>query len=77
MPVVSAEHSDPRHQNLGVIWEPLRRRTYRHAAAVVVLTHAVADHLRGAAGDRPIYVVGFDGLHFEQRPVGLAPARDL
>ena len=57
VPVVIAEHSDPRHQNLGVIWEPLRRRTYRQAAAIVVLTRAVAEHLRGVAGERPIYVI--------------------
>ncbi len=63
IPVVIAEHSDPRHQHLGCIWERLRRWTYPHAAAAVVLTRPVAEHLRSLFGDLPIYVV----------PNGIAP----
>ncbi len=57
VPVIIAEHSDPRHQRLGTIREWLRRRTYPTAAAAVVLTHAVAEHLRPVVRDCPIYVV--------------------
>ncbi len=63
VPVVIAEHSDPRHQHLGTIRERLRRRMYPQAAAIVVLTQAVADYLRGVVGARPIYVI----------PNGIAP----
>ncbi len=57
VPVVISEHSDPRHQQLGMIWERLRRKTYRQAAAVVVLTHAVAEVLRPLVAERPIHVI--------------------
>ncbi len=57
VPVVIAEHSDPRHQQLGAVWERLRRKTYPNAAALVVLTNAVAEHLRAIVGECPIYVI--------------------
>ena len=38
VPVVIAEHSDPRHQYMGRIWERLRRWSYPQATAIVVLT---------------------------------------
>lgn len=57
VPVVIAEHSDPRHQGLGLIRERLRRRLYPQAAAIVVLTQSVADHLCAILGERPIHVI--------------------
>lgn len=57
VPVVIAEHSDPRHQDLGPIWERLRRSNYTRASAAVVLTQAVAEHFRRHFGRLPIFVV--------------------
>ena len=56
-PVVIAEHSDPRHQPMGEIWERLRKWTYRRCTAAVALTHPVAEHLRTLVGQRPVYVI--------------------
>lgn len=57
LPVVIAEHSDPRHQRMSAAWEWLRRWTYPRAAAVVALTHPVADFLRQIAGPSPVHVI--------------------
>jgi glycosyltransferase involved in cell wall biosynthesis len=57
LPVVLAEHSDPRHQPLGRVRERLRRWLYPQAAAIVVLTQPVADYLRTMARDCPVYVI--------------------
>jgi glycosyltransferase involved in cell wall biosynthesis len=72
-PVVIAEHSDPRHQHLGLVWERLRRWTYPQAAAAVVLTRPVADHLRTRFPDLPVHVVP-NGI--AAPPDRVAPAAD-
>lgn len=46
VPVVVSERSDPSQQRLGLLWEHLRNRTYRHAKAIVALTETSANHLR-------------------------------
>ncbi len=69
LPVVVAEHSDPRCQNLGTVREWLRRRTYRRASAIVVLTESVAQHMRGLAGPAPVHVIP-NGI---AAPEGAAP----
>jgi len=38
VPVILAEHTDPRHYDIGPVWQCLRRWVYPHAAALVVLT---------------------------------------
>ncbi len=57
VPVVIAEHSDPRHQDMGRIWERLRRWSYPQAMAIVVLTQSVAEHMRLRFGHVPIRVI--------------------
>lgn len=42
IPVVLAEHSDPRHYDIGRIWRHMQRLTYPQAAALVVLTEDMA-----------------------------------
>lgn len=56
-PVIIAEHSDPRHQPLGEIWERLRRWSYPRCTAAVALTDTVAQHLRTLVDQRPVYVI--------------------
>ncbi|MHB8970792.1 MAG: glycosyltransferase family 4 protein [Pirellulaceae bacterium] len=55
--VLIAEHSDPRHQRMNKNWERLRNWTYPRCTAAVVLTDAVAQHMRTLVGDRPVYVI--------------------
>lgn len=45
VPVVIAEHNDPRHQPLPPVWEWLRGRTYRNAAVAVALTQDIANYI--------------------------------
>jgi glycosyltransferase involved in cell wall biosynthesis len=45
VPVWIAEHSDPRHQRLGSIWEAWRQRSYPRCTGCVALTDSIADHL--------------------------------
>jgi GalNAc-alpha-(1->4)-GalNAc-alpha-(1->3)-diNAcBac-PP-undecaprenol alpha-1,4-N-acetyl-D-galactosaminyltransferase len=56
VPVVVSERSDPSRQKLGPIWERLRRQKYKRVDAVVALTDASADYLRGYLG-RPVIVI--------------------
>ncbi len=56
-PVVIAEHSDPRRQHLGFVWERLRNWTYPRATAAVVLTHAVAEYFRQRFPRLPVHVI--------------------
>lgn len=57
VPVVISERSDPSQQKLGVLWEHLRRHTYRHATAIVALTETAAEHLRRRFG-QAVVVIG-------------------
>lgn len=65
LPVVIAEHSDPRRQRMPPAWERLRRWAYPRCAAAVALTGGVADHLRQLVRGRPVYVI----------PNAIGPAR--
>lgn len=72
LPVVIAEHSDPRQQHLGFVWEHLRQQAYPRCAAAVVLTNSVAQHLRRLIPTSPIHVIpnavppiDFEGIQVE------------
>jgi glycosyltransferase involved in cell wall biosynthesis len=43
--VVAAERNDPKHQNLGPIWNRLRRFAYRRADLVTANSRGVVEHL--------------------------------
>ena len=72
IPVVIAEHSDPRHQYMGRIWERLRRWSYPQAAAIVVLTQSVAEYMQSLFGHVPVHVIA-NGI---APPVGELRDRD-
>ena len=74
-PVVIAEHSDPRHQPMGEIWEHLRKWTYPRCTAAVALTQSVAEHLRTLVGQRPVYVIP-NGIRAPSVTVADIPDRD-
>jgi glycosyltransferase involved in cell wall biosynthesis len=76
LPVVIAEHSDPRCQHLGMIREWLRRWTYRRAAAIVVLTESVAQHMRALARPAPVHVIP-NGIAAPGDPAPGCPDREL
>jgi len=57
VPVVIAEHSDPRHQLMPRPWELLRRWTYPHCAAAVALTDAVAEVIKKWTRGRPLKTI--------------------
>jgi len=57
VPVVIAEHSDPRHQPLPRAWEWLRGRSYHHAAVAVALTQGIADYMRNRWNMRATMVI--------------------
>jgi glycosyltransferase involved in cell wall biosynthesis len=46
LPTVICERSNPARQDLGVVWEWLRRRTYPYCRAAVAQTRAVAEQLQ-------------------------------
>ena len=45
-PVIIAEHSNPRHQRLSLLWETWRRFTYPKASCILALTDEIAAELR-------------------------------
>ena len=57
VPVIVAERTDPRCQEIGRVWSYLRERLYPHAAALVVQTDAVREAIRPMMAGRPVYVV--------------------
>ncbi len=57
VPVVIAEHNDPRHQPLPRVWEWLRGRNYHHAAIAVALTQDIADYMRNRWNMRATIVI--------------------
>lgn len=56
VPIVISERSDPKSQDLGRLWELLRRWTYPRAAAIVAQTSDAADHLRALTNKRSLAV---------------------
>lgn len=55
--VIACERTDPRWHPIGRIWSFLRRRTYRHAHAIVVQTESTRDFVQQFASRVPIHVV--------------------
>jgi GalNAc-alpha-(1->4)-GalNAc-alpha-(1->3)-diNAcBac-PP-undecaprenol alpha-1,4-N-acetyl-D-galactosaminyltransferase len=58
VPVIIAERSDPRRQQLGWWWESWRRWSYRRASACVAQRPDVADYLRRLAPSAQMAVIG-------------------
>lgn len=56
VPVVVSEHTDPRHQRIGIIWSVLRRLNYPRAAGSIALTADAADCVAGWTGSRPAII---------------------
>jgi glycosyltransferase involved in cell wall biosynthesis len=57
VPVVISERSDPGQQDLGRIWEWLRRRSYPRCRAAVVQTESVAKQLQALVGADRVHVI--------------------
>jgi GalNAc-alpha-(1->4)-GalNAc-alpha-(1->3)-diNAcBac-PP-undecaprenol alpha-1,4-N-acetyl-D-galactosaminyltransferase len=57
IPVVVCEHTDPRQSPPGGIWNLLRRKTYKWASAVVVLTSEVICELEEFVLKKRIHVI--------------------
>lgn len=53
-PVIVCEHTDPHRHQVPAPWAWLRRRTYPRAAAVVGVTRAAEDFVRGFVKSRPV-----------------------
>lgn len=66
VPVWLSEHSDPRRQNLGKIWELWRSFAYRRATGCIVLTPAI----------RQWMCQRFPGLPVEVIPASIDPPKD-
>ena len=56
VPVVISEHTDPRHQPIGVIWAVLRRWHYPRAAESIALTDQAAERVQRWTGKRPAII---------------------
>lgn len=54
LPVIVCEHTDPHRHRVPAPWAWLRRRTYPRAAAVVGVTRAAEDFVRGFVKNRPV-----------------------
>ncbi|MGN6547621.1 MAG: glycosyltransferase, partial [Aureliella sp.] len=57
VPLWLAEHSDPRKQQLGPLWEAWRTRAYPRASGCVVLTEPIAAWMRKRFPKLPIEVI--------------------
>lgn len=57
VPLWLAEHSDPRKQQLGLLWERWRDRTYRRASGCVVLTESIAGWMKRRFPKLPMEVI--------------------
>jgi GalNAc-alpha-(1->4)-GalNAc-alpha-(1->3)-diNAcBac-PP-undecaprenol alpha-1,4-N-acetyl-D-galactosaminyltransferase len=56
VPVVVSERSDPSSQKVGFPWALLRRKLYRCAAKVIVLTEAAAETVTPWCRDEPVVI---------------------
>jgi glycosyltransferase involved in cell wall biosynthesis len=57
VPVIAAEHIDPRQHAIGSIWQVLRRLVYPRAAGVVVLTDGVRPWAEGIVKKSAVHVI--------------------
>lgn len=57
VPLWLAEHSDPRKQRLGFVWEKWRTYAYRRASGCVALTDPIAAWMRQRWSQLPIEVI--------------------
>ena len=57
IPVIVAEHTDPRHHTIGPIWRRLRFLLYPRAKAVVVLTQALRGWAEGFLPKNIVHVI--------------------
>ncbi len=71
VPVIVAEHTDPRHGSTGKAWSALRSVLYRRAAAVLVLTGGALEGFPAAIRRRGVVMPNPAGRELE----GRTPAR--
>lgn len=57
IPVIVAEHTDPRHHRIGLVWQRLRSLLYPRAKAVVVLTQALRKWAEGFLPKTVVHVI--------------------
>jgi glycosyltransferase involved in cell wall biosynthesis len=57
VPVIAAEHIDPRQHAIGPIWQALRRLAYPRATGVVVLTDGVRPWAEGIVKKSAVHVI--------------------
>jgi glycosyltransferase involved in cell wall biosynthesis len=67
VPVIVAEHTDPRHGSTGRAWSALRSLLYRRAAAVLVLTRGAAEAFPSAIRRRIVVMPNPAGRDLEGR----------
>jgi GalNAc-alpha-(1->4)-GalNAc-alpha-(1->3)-diNAcBac-PP-undecaprenol alpha-1,4-N-acetyl-D-galactosaminyltransferase len=67
VPVIVAEHTDPRHGSAGRAWSTLRLLLYRRAAAVLVLTRGTLDAFPPAIRRRMVVMPNPAGRELEGR----------
>jgi glycosyltransferase involved in cell wall biosynthesis len=70
VPVIVAEHTDPRHGSTGRVWSALRTLLYRRAAAVLLLTRGALEAFPPAIRRRTVVIPNPAGRELE----GRAPA---
>lgn len=57
IPVIVAEHTDPRRHKIGLIWKLLRRFAYPKVASLIVLTPNLFDWAKGMAGAKKVHII--------------------
>ncbi len=57
VPVIVCEHTDPHHHQIGRLWSALRRLVYPRADAVVGVSPAAEEFVRGFVKDRPVVCI--------------------
>lgn len=57
VPVIAAEHIDPRQHTIGPVWQALRRLVYPRATGVVVLTDSVRPWAEGIVKKSAVHVI--------------------
>ena len=67
VPVIVAEHTDPRHGSTGRAWSALRTLLYRRAAAVLVLTRGATEAFPASIRRRMVVMPNPAGRELERR----------